>query len=242
MTNSVLRGKPYAEHPYVRFDEGGGKIALLLLAAMCVAAFAAVADTNLTSEPTVVFVRPQTSSFWNTATNSTVTLPIYYPSGASSATLTVNGDCYSRTYPGITGTSFDLHLPEPNAPELENVYDLALVFDNGKVCNAKLGLIQGIETNGSGFTRCIAPANDRAWNSMRKRAVFPIPYGTTQFSVTVNNQQRVNETDLDGSQGWYVLGDINRRDEVSLSLTTMGTDNLVDLVGRGNGYFILNFK
>lgn len=197
---------------------------------------------KLMSESTFVFLKPETSSFWNTATNNVMSLPIDYPAGAYSATLTVEGDGYSQTYADLRDTSFELQLPSPDLPELENVYNLTLTFDNGVVRSAKLGLIQGLAPQGAGSTRCLAPANGTVWNKVRRRAVLPIPYGTTAFSVTVNGQQRVNETELDGAQGWYALGGINRQDEVSLSFTTNGVNCLADLLGKGNGYFVVNFK
>ena len=47
---------------------------------------------ELTSEPTFVSLRPETSSFWHTATNNVMTLPIDNPVGANSASLSVMGD------------------------------------------------------------------------------------------------------------------------------------------------------
>ncbi len=225
-------------------NQGGNMIMARKVASLVGAAVLTVTAPaqKLMSESTFVFLKPETSSFWNTATNSTMTLPIDYPAGASSATLAVEGDGYAHTYLNITGTSFDLQLPAPDAPELENVYNLTLTFDNGVVRTAKLGLIQGLAPQGAGSTRCLAPANGTVWNTMRKRAVLPIPYGTTEFSVTVNGETRVNATELDGAQGWYALGGINRRDEVALSFTTNGVSCLANLLGRGNGYFVVNFK
>ena len=197
---------------------------------------------KLMSESTFIFLKPETSSFWNTATNNVMSLPIDYPAGASSATLTVEGDGYSQTYTDLRDTSFELQLPRPDLPELENVYNLTLTFDNGVVRRAKLGLIQGLAPQGAGSTRCLAPANGTVWNKVRRRAVLPIPYGTTAFSVTVNGQQWINETELDGAQGWYALGGINRGDNVSLSFTTNSVNCLANLLGKGNGYFVVNFK
>ena len=197
---------------------------------------------EITSEPTFVFLRPETSSFWNTATNSTMTLPIDYPTGATRATLTVNGVRYSRSYANITGDSFDLELPSPTSPETENVFDLTLTFDNGTERTAKLGLIQGLSPDAEGTTRCLAPAEGSVWNTMRSRAVLPIPYGTTSFTVTVNGQETVNDTGLNGAQGWYALGGIKRKDAVSLSLMANGVNYMATLLGRGDGYFVVNFK
>jgi hypothetical protein len=225
-------------------NQGGNMIMARKVASLVGAAVLTVTAPaqKLMSESTFIFLKPETSSFWNTATNSTMTLPIDYPAGASSATLAVEGDGYAHTYMNITGTSFDLQLPAPDAPEHENVYNLTLTFDNGTVRRAKLGLIQGLAPQGAGSTRCLAPANGTVWNTMRKRAVLPIPYGTTEFSVTVNGETRVNETELDGAQGWYALGGINRRDAVALSFTANGVSYLANLLGRGNGYFVVNFK
>jgi len=64
------------------------KMAALVGAAMV---SVAVPAQELTSEPTFVFLRPETSSFWNTATNNTMTVPIDFPSGATSASLAVSG-------------------------------------------------------------------------------------------------------------------------------------------------------
>ena len=122
---------------------------------------------EITSEPTFVFLRPETSSFWNTATNSTMTLPIDYPTGATRATLTVNGDKYAKSYANITNDSFDLELPPPTSFEKENVYDLVLTFDDGTVRTAKLGLVQSFAPDSEGITRCLAPAEGSVWNTRR---------------------------------------------------------------------------
>ena len=100
--------------------------------------------TEIESEETFVFLRPETSSFWNTATNSTMSLPIDYPNGATKATLEVKGVGYDKTYSDITADSYEIELPVPDSPQTENVYDLKLTFDDGTVRTAKLGLIQGL--------------------------------------------------------------------------------------------------
>ncbi len=173
---------------------------------------------KLSSEPTFVFLRPETSSFWNTATNGTMTLPIDFPSGATRASLRVTGLGYEAQYDNIVASEFELTLPTPDSPHTENVYDLVLTFDNGQERRAKLGLIQGLDSGGRGRTRCLAPANGRVWNKVRKRAVLPIPYGTTSF--------KVNDVDVDpglgGAQGWYALGQLKNGDDVSLSMIADG--------------------
>ena len=92
----------------------------------------------------LVYLRPETSSFWHTATNSTMTLPVDFPFGASSATLTIAGAFgYSQTIPDITASSVTVTLPEArmdgSSPATEDVYDITLEFNDGTVQTAKLG-------------------------------------------------------------------------------------------------------
>ena len=207
-------------------------------AALALSAFAEPTMSN----GTFVNLRPETTSFWHTATNDVMSLPVTYPSGASSATLTVQGVGYSRTYSGITGDSFELHLPKPISYATEDVFDLTLTFSDGTVRTAKLGLVTSFSADGTGTTRCIAPVESRKWRTMRKTAVFPIPYGTTAFSVSVNGSPTVLDSGLGGAQGWYALGGIMRGDEVSVSRTAGGVSDTVDLTGIGGEIFTIKFK
>ncbi|MBR2838041.1 MAG: hypothetical protein IKE55_04630 [Kiritimatiellae bacterium] len=193
-----------------------------------------------TSEPTFVFLRPETSSFWHTATNSTVTLPIDYPDGATRATLAVSGAGYrAQAYTNLTGSSFDLALPVPDSPQAENVYDLALTFDDGTVRTAKLGLVQGLSPDPEGSTRCLAPAEGTAWNTICRRAVMPVPYGTESFTMSVNGGSWTEvATGLGGAQGWHALKPSNG-DIVSLSLVADGVSYAATLLGQGDGIFVI---
>ena len=196
--------------------------------------------TELTSEPTFVFLRPETSPFWNTATNNTMTLPIDYPSGATKATLTVSGVGYTTLiYSNLTDSSFDMELPVPDSPQAENVYGLALTFDDGTVRTAKLGLIQGVSPDAEGTARCLAPAEGSVWNKVQRRAVMPIPYGTESFMMSVNGSEpQMVDPGLGGAQGWYALKTKNG-DSVSLSLVAGGIKYAVTLLGQGDGFFVI---
>ena len=206
------------------------------------AVLSAVALANeLTSEPTLVFMRTETTSFWNTATNNVMTVPVDFPAGATRATLTVSGIKYSATYANIAkGTdSYTFTLPLADSPQTENVYDLSLVFDDGTVRVAKLGLIEGFSPNAAeGSTRCLAPASGRSWERVKGRAVLPIPYGTTEFTVTVNGDQQTVDTGLNGAQGWYALG-VKGGDTVSLSLTADGLSRSAALFGASDGTLVI---
>lgn len=89
-----------------------------------------------TSDPTTVFLQPERSSFWRTATNSTVELRIDYPDGATKAELTVQGGTFAVRVPDITFGAYLVQFPEPVTPEAEDVYSLALVLDH--VADAEL--------------------------------------------------------------------------------------------------------
>ncbi len=223
-------------------NDGGNMIMTRKVASLVGASLLAVASPGeeITSEPTFVFLRPETSSFWNTATNSTMTLPIDYPRSATKATLTVSGAGYAaKTYPNLMESSFELELPVPDSPQNENVYDLTLTFDDGTVRTAKLGLIQGLSPDSEGSTRCLAPAEGDVWNTIKKRAVLPIPYGTETFTMSVNGGTVTDvDTGLNGAQGWYAFRPATG-DSISLSLMVGGINYAATLLGKGDGYFVI---
>jgi hypothetical protein len=157
------------------------------------------------SDSTFVFIKPETSFFWHMATNSTMTLPVDFPEGATSATLVVTGMSYSVQYTGITEDEFTLTLPAATGPAEENVYGLELTFDNGAKQTASLGLLKGIAAGGTGSTRCIAPFGGKRWCRVERRAVLPVPYGVKSFSFQADGQSAVAETGLDGAAGWYAF-------------------------------------
>ena len=178
--------------------------ALSLLAALLAPASAVRAETSsLTSDSTFVFLRPETSSFWRTATNQVMSLPVVFPAGASSATLSVTAPGYSAQYAIASSGDFLLSLPAATSPETENVYDLTLTFNDAAatVRTAKLGLIDAVLPDGGGETRCIAPASAPKWERVKGRAVIPVPYGLTSFTI---NGAAV-DTGLNGAQGWFPI-------------------------------------
>ena len=223
--------------------EGENMIMTRKVASLVGASLLAVASpgTEIESEETFVFLRPETSSFWNTATNSTMSLPIDYPNGATKAKLEVTGVGYSKVYENITSDSFDIELPVPDSPQTENVYDLKLTFDNEAIVRtAKLGLIQGLSPDAEGATRCLAPAEGSVWEKVKYRAVLPIPYGTTSLSMQTNGGEwKELDTGLSGAQGWYALSPIGRGDNLSLSCIVDGVSYVASLLGGGDGFFVI---
>ena len=219
---------------------GRGALRLRSVAVCLSALFASVtalADGD-TSDPALVYLRPETSSFWHTATNSTMTLPVEFPVGASSATLTVTGAFnYSQTINDITSSSVTVVLPEAvmpeNDPATEDVYDFTLTFNDGTVRTAKLGLIAGLG-DGEGQTRCLAPASGSAWEKVKGQVTIPIPYGMTSFEINGTS----TDTGLDGAQGWYAL---KLKSNVSASLSGLvGEDSWTALLkGAATGFFLI---
>lgn len=214
------------------------KMATLVGAAMV---SVAVPAEELTSEPTFVFLRPETSSFWNTATNNTMTVPIDYPVGAKKATLQVSGLGYSCSYANITGPEYTFDLPAATSPETENVYDLTLAFydESGNPVaeprTAKLGLVQGLSPDSEGTTRCLAPSGSRVWNRVKGQAVLPIPYGMK--TIKINGVD--TDTGLDGAQGWYALGRVEPNETVTLSGVAGDVEYAASLLGGGAGLMMI---
>ena len=171
-------------------------------------------SAEIESAASYVFARPERSSFWRTAASSVMTLPIEYPAGATSATLEVRGVSYARDIAGITAAEYALTLPAAADLPEENVYSLTLRFDNGSVQTASIAVVGGVGTT-AGETRCLSPTNTVAWRNCGKRAVLPVPYGTT--SLTVDGVDVA--AGLDGAQGWYALGPIRGGATSRLALT-----------------------
>ena len=137
----------------------------------------AIGAEGVKSDATFVFLQPETWSFWRTATNSTMTIPVYHPKGAMKADLLVEGMQYSKAYYGITAQSVDIELPAPTNERTENVYTLTLSFDDGTVQTAKLGAVRGYAKDAAGVARCVIPEESASWKKFKYRAVLPVPYG-----------------------------------------------------------------
>ena len=214
---------------------------LAVFAAAMLAAFVSVAEGEKSSDETFVFLKPEELSFWHTATNNSFMVPVLFPRGATSATLTVTGAGYSSTMPGITSESLDdygeylVRLPAATAPEAENVYVLTLEFDDGTVRTARLGVISGLEPGGSGVTRCLAPKDGHKWSVGGSRAVVPVPYGTVSLSVGGESV----DTGLGGEQGWYCVSLPPLGQQLALSLETDYASYDTMLVGKGLGCIII---
>ena len=155
------------------------------------------------SEGTFVFLRPDETPLWRTATNSTMRLEWLSPRGASATKLVVAAKVggWRGEINLAGGESADVVLPLPTKPEEENVYDFTLTFDNKETRTATLGVVRGAGT-GSDFLGTPCAVSERAMRRIGSRAVLPVPFGTTRL---VLNGAEV-DTGLDGAYGWYAWG------------------------------------
>ena len=189
------------------------------------------------SDATFVFLQPETSSFWCTATNSTMTIPIYYPKGAMKADLLVDGMQYAKSYNDITAESVDIELPAPANERTENVYTLTLSFDDGTVQTAKLGAVRGYAKDAAGVARCVIPEESASWKKFKYRAVLPVPYGMKNLTLCLNGAEP-QHLETDGAQGWYGLEGIKRNDSLDFSYELNGMPYALSLVGGGDGFVV----
>lgn len=179
------------------------------------------------------------SSFWHTATNATLSLPVTFPHLATSASIAVDGIRYSRRYQGITrgslsGGNFVLSLPQASSMAAENVYDLTLSFDDGTVRTARLGLLCGAYGTTRAGTRCLFDASSSAWRRADSPAVLPIPCGVE--TVTVDGTEV--PTGLDGHQGWLALRLPSSGAARTVAMTDGEADYEVALFGNAKGMML----
>jgi len=194
--------------------------------------------SSVESNREIVFLNADATSFWRTATNRVIKVPVDMPVLATSAKLTVTGGGgkYRCEYPISSSGDVEIELPLADSLYAENVYDLTLAFNDGTVCKAKLGLVQGYsDSDGEGAsTRVLAPKGDSKWNIVKKRAVMPIPYGTASLSV---NGTEVEDAAAN-AQGWYALTAASG-DTATVSLQANGVLHESSLAIYGLGHFVI---
>lgn len=183
------------------------------------------------SDGTLVYLKPEMSSFWHTATNRTIDLPVDFPASATKATLTITGAFgYTQTVSDIITHSVTVTLPAADhsidKPATEDVFDFSLSFDDGTVRTARLGLISGLGADGEGTTRCLAPATDRRWAKVNGSVAIPIPYGMKTFEI----EGVSTNTGLNGAQGWFPL---KLRGRTEATLTGLVGEELYSSTLRG---------
>ena len=190
-------------------------------------ALAGAAFASDTGDALLLF--KDSGSFWHTATNSTITVPLDFKDDATSATLTVRGSKYVRVYEGITTSEFTFSLPPADGVAHEDVYSLSLVFDNGTEMTARLGLPCGIMPGAEGSTRCM-PEGSARWPKTYGNGLIPVPADTT--ALTVDGTPVTDETPgFTGAQGWLALGEVEKGTTVDVSLSASGQTTERTLIG-----------
>lgn len=193
-------------------------LACACAAALLLSAVALAAE----STSSFVFVDSASSSLWRTARSQTVTVPVDFPEGATSATLSVAGVGYSASYEIATPGFFTFQLPEATTPGQENTYVLTLSFDHGAGKTARLSVITGLEAGAAGSTRCLSQDN-RGWPRVSgNRFTVPVPYGATSLEI----DGAPVDTGLDGAQGFFTAGAV----PAVLELVVGDTTNSVSIV------------
>jgi hypothetical protein len=189
-------------------------------------------DASDTSDCAVVMLDADTSSFWRTATNNVVTIPVDYPLPyANSAKLTVEGNGYSRTIENIPEGDYELELPAATSPGTENVYDLTLVFSDGTRRKCSIAVIEGAGLGDSGSGRLLLPQNSGMWKKVDQRAVMPIPFGALSLAI----DGEIIENPLGGAQGWLAFGPLAAGIGATAAITfESGEEQSADLLGRSN--------
>ena len=200
--------------------------------ASCLMPGAVCASSEATSASAFVYVDTAESPFWRTAPSNVVELSVDFPAGANSASLTVTGAYgFSMTTNNLSEGLFTLALPAATSPETEDVYDLTISFNDGSSRTAKFAVIAGVSNGPEGTTRCEPFESSVRWGRIHERAVLPIPYGTTSFTVG----GEAVDPGLDGAAGWYAYGPLALGSSETLGLTTAdGTyEALLRSVGTG---------
>lgn len=208
---------------------------LLKTAALFLAAALSSAAAGATGGGGIVYTAPDETSFWRTATNNVITLPVHFPRGASSAELEVRAWRYRRVYGGLQEGDFNLELPAPTDPSREDVYELKLVFDDGTVRRARLGVIFGTGAKSSGSTRCVFDGESADWTAFTRRAVLPVFHGAASLSV---NGEDI-DLGFDGGRGWFSLVAERSSSELELGMSVPDGDFSALLRGYVPGMLLL---
>ncbi len=209
---------------------------IALAASIMAAVVASASDTGVTS-----LLFKESGSFWRTATSHTLTVPVDFKDGATSASLTVRGSRYRRVYEGIVTNEFTFSLPPADNMAHEDVYELSLVFDNGSEMKARVGLPYGLMAGTEGATRCLVDVTQPKWRKTYGYGLLPVPFGVTALSV--DGSPVADGTDgYTGAQGWLALGRVNTGSSVAVSLTADEQTTSRTLVGAIYEIFQINFR
>ena len=190
------------------------------------------------SAPKFIMTETDTSSFWRTVSEFPLSLPVEYPPGAKTATLTVDGIGYHRVYE-VSENPFSLDLSRPTTAWEENVYDLTLSFDDGTTRRAKVGAVRGVAAGSEADgVRCVFDSESKLWRRISgDRAVLSVPAG--MVSLTVNGDPM--DPGLGGAPGWCALGFVDG-ENYDLRMETAEFEAMASLYARFPQGLMLIFR
>lgn len=180
----------------------------------------------LSCEPVRVRVSDADFSFWRVLPEGDFDLHFDFPSGASSAELTISGGKRRTVVGDISASpvrvSADM-IPVTN-DEGENVVSFNLVFDTGDtLCAGGFGLVKGRGTHGARLRVRLGAESAPPWTDVGRYDVLPVSAGTERLVVDGT------EIPWSGEQGWHLLGPVPPRSVVQVA---MGDDDPVLLARR----------
>ena len=147
------------------------------------------------SAATGVFVDPDASILWRTASSGSIAIPIEYPPMASSVDISVKGVKYSASFPGVTATTHVMSLPAPANDSGENVYEVVLGFNDGTTNKCAFALVRSQSSNASCPARLTSSAK---WQRISAKKVMMVPAG---HSLSVDGETVA--AGMAGAWGWY---------------------------------------
>lgn len=205
---------------------------------MCVAValmpLISLSGTSAESDPMLLTLKPKESIYWLTVMESPYTVPLDYPNGVSSASVTVTDDFgYSRTYSNVSTSTCSVDLPQPADMQGERVYTVTVEYANGQTSSVRIGRICGSSDDDvSSGTRCLKTASTRKWNRIYSTAVLQVPFGASSVYVDGN----AVDTGLDGACGWFQVGPVGIGEVCTVQIAS---GSPVTLTGAGIGMNII---
>ena len=170
------------------------------LRAIAVMLAAAVVISASYAAETTLFMRSKSNILWRTSPGTPFDVPVVLPPDATSATLTVTGRGYSRTYSDLSDGWQEVTLPAATSEERENVFDLTLVFNDpaATVQMVKLGHVASAASDGDAEAR-VRVASSRKWGEVKDRAVIRIPANAGTLAIDGDPV----DDGLNGAAGWF---------------------------------------
>lgn len=187
------------------------------------------------SDPVQIERLPDTSLLWHTATGNRIKLSLDFPSGQSSASLTISDGTSSQHYEDLTDSFMWVDLPAVAKESEERIYSFTLRYENGFERTTHLAVVRGVGKEGDVvLARCI-PEMSARWNKFTRSAVLPVFAGTRDFKI---NGASVMMTGGDG-MGWSMVKYDSETSLYHIEDILADSSYVADLYGQGGGLAIM---